>query len=72
MTMVAPVGNDATLRWKQRPWGVGDTGNSGGGESSGTTMTATTGDKDYNAGHCIVNNDGYWHNTDNHGDGCNC
>jgi hypothetical protein len=35
---------------KQRRQGVGDSGNSGGDESSGTTMTATTGNKDYNAG----------------------
>jgi hypothetical protein len=36
-------------RWKQRPLGGGDTG-SGGGGNIGTTMTATTGDEDYDAG----------------------
>jgi hypothetical protein len=36
-------------RQKQRPQGIGVTGGSGDGENSRTTMTATTGDKDYNA-----------------------
>ncbi len=44
MTMAAPQGNDATLTAAA---GVGDSDDSGGGKSSGTTMTETTGNKDY-------------------------
>ena len=46
---------------KQRPQGVGDTGSSGGGESGKMTMTAMTGNKDYNVGqalHCGRIDDG--------------
>ncbi len=50
MTMVAPQGTMPHQWQKQRPWGIGDSGNSGGGESSETKMTATTGNKDYNVG----------------------
>jgi len=35
---------------KQWPRGVRDTGGSGGGESSGMTMTTKTGNEDYDAG----------------------
>jgi hypothetical protein len=57
----------------QRPWGAGDTGGSGDGESSGVTMTAMTSDKTMvRAGHQVVNNNGYWCNADNHVDGRNC
>jgi hypothetical protein len=40
---------------KQWPQGVADTGSSGGGKSSGMTMMAMTGNKNYNVGrasHC--------------------
>ncbi len=44
MTMAAPQGNDAT---SMATAGVGDSDDSGGSKSSGTTMTETIGDKDY-------------------------
>jgi hypothetical protein len=37
-------------RQKQQPQGVEDSGGSGGGESSGMTMTTKTGNEDYDAG----------------------
>ncbi len=54
MTMAAgkwqqPQKQRSHQRRKQRPLGGRDTG-SGGGGNIGTTMMATTGDKDYDAG----------------------
>ena len=73
MTMVAgkwqqPRKQRLHQRRKQRPSGGGDTV-SGIGENIGTTMTATTGDEDYDAGRALdVVDDGDWYDDFDHED----
>ncbi len=72
MTMAAskwqqPQKQGPHQRWKQWP--------SGGGENFGTTMTAMTGNKDYDAGdsrHCVVVDNGNRYNDNDHNNDGGC